>query len=101
SPILNTKPYQEGLVKGLTLIERLREQGHPISVLNMGGGFGIHYRKQEAQPAAAFAEVILPAVRETGCRLVLEPGRFIVGNAGVLVSRVLYRKESGGKHFLI
>ena len=48
----------------------------------MGGGFGIHYRKQEAKPASAFAEVILPAVKETGCQLVLEPGRFIVGNAG-------------------
>ncbi|MGH7169729.1 MAG: diaminopimelate decarboxylase [Gemmataceae bacterium] len=101
SPILSTKPYQEGLDKGLVLIERLREQGHPIGVLNMGGGFGIHYRKQEAQPAQAFAEVIVPAVRKAKCRLVLEPGRFIVGNAGILVSRVLFTKESGGKHFLI
>jgi diaminopimelate decarboxylase len=85
----------------VVLIEQLRKQGHDIQVLNMGGGFGIHYRKQEAQPASAFAEVILPAVRATKCRLVLEPGRFIVGNAGILVSRVLYRKESGGKRFLI
>jgi diaminopimelate decarboxylase len=101
SPILSTKPYQEGVAKGLVLIERLREQGHKISVLNMGGGFGIHYRKQEALPAQAFAEVIVPAVQQAHCRLVLEPGRFIVGNAGILVSRVLYTKESGGKHFLI
>jgi diaminopimelate decarboxylase len=101
SPILSTQPYRDGAAKGLVLIQRLREQGHPVSVLNMGGGFGIHYRKQEAQPAAAFAEVIVPAVRQTGCRLVLEPGRFIVGNAGALLSRVLYTKESGGKHFLI
>ena len=101
SPILSTKPYQEGVAKGLVLIERLREQGHPISVLNMGGGFGIHYRKQEAQPAQAFAEVIVPAVQKASCRLVLEPGRFIVGNAGILVSRVMFTKESGGKHFLI
>lgn len=101
SPILSTKPYQEGVAKGLALIERLREQGHPIGVLNMGGGFGIHYRKQEAQPAHAFAEVIVPAVQKSKCRLVLEPGRFIVGNAGILVSRVLFTKESGGKHFLI
>jgi diaminopimelate decarboxylase len=101
SPILSTQPYKEGAAKGLVLIERLREQGHPISVLNMGGGFGIHYRKQEAQPATAFAEVIVPVVRQARCRLVLEPGRFIVGNAGILLSRVLYTKESGGKHFLI
>ncbi len=101
SPILSTQPYREGVAKGVWLIEKLREQGHPISVLNMGGGFGIHYRKQEAQPAAAFAEVIVPAVQQLRCRLVLEPGRFIVGNAGILVSRVIYTKESGGKHFII
>jgi diaminopimelate decarboxylase len=101
SPILSAAPYQQGVDKGLVLIEQLRKQGHPISVLNMGGGFGINYRKQEAQPASAFAEVIVPAVKKAGCRLVLEPGRFIVGNAGILLSRVLYNKESGGKHFLI
>jgi diaminopimelate decarboxylase len=101
SPILSTQPYREGVAKGVWLIEKLREQGHPISVLNMGGGFGIHYRKQEAKPASAFAEVIVPAVQQLGCRLVLEPGRFIVGNAGILVSRVIYTKESGGKHFII
>jgi diaminopimelate decarboxylase len=101
SPILSTQPYKDGAAKGLMLIDRLREQGHPIRLLNMGGGFGIHYRKQEAQPAAAFAEVIVPAVRQARCRLILEPGRFIVGNAGILVSRVLYRKETGGKHYLI
>ena len=101
SPILDTKPYREGLEKAVVLVERLRKQGHRIETMNMGGGFGIHYRKQEAQPASAFAEVIVPAVSKAGCRLVLEPGRFIVGNAGILLSRVLYNKESGGKHFLI
>lgn len=101
SPILSAKPYQDGVAKGLVLIERLRAMGHTISVLNMGGGFGIHYRKNEAQPARAFAEVIVPAVQQAKCKLVLEPGRFIVGNAGILVSRVLFLKESGGKHFLI
>jgi len=101
SPILDTKPYREGVEKGRMLIERLREQGHQIQYMNMGGGFGIHYRKQEALPASAFAEVIVPAVKAAGCKLALEPGRFIVGNAGVLVSRVIFTKESGGKHFII
>jgi diaminopimelate decarboxylase len=101
SPILSVEPYRAGIAKGVRLIEELRKQGHPLSILNMGGGFGIHYRKQEAQPAKAFAEVIVPAVQETGCRLVLEPGRFIVGNAGILVGRVLYNKETGGKHYVI
>ena len=101
SPILKTDPYRDGAQKAVTLIERLRQQSHPIRYLNMGGGFGIHYRKQEALPASAFAEVILPAVRATGCKLILEPGRFIVGNAGILVSQVLFTKHSGGKNFVI
>ena len=101
SPILSADPYFAGAAKGVAIIAALRKQGHPIRVLNMGGGFGIHYRKQEALPASAFAAAILPAVRETGCQLVLEPGRFIVGNAGVLVSKVLYTKETGGKRYVI
>jgi diaminopimelate decarboxylase len=103
SPILSVEPYRAGIAKALILMERLCELGHgqSVSVLNMGGGFGIHYRKQEALPAQAFADVILPGVLKARWRLVLEPGRFIVGNAGILLSRVLYTKESGGKHFLI
>ena len=101
SPILKAEPYRLGCQKAVTLIAALRKQGHPIELLNMGGGFGIHYRKDEALPASAFAEVILPAVKETGCQLVLEPGRFIVGNAGILVSRVLFNKETGGKRYVI
>jgi diaminopimelate decarboxylase len=101
SPILSVEPYRQGMEKGLFLIDKLRGQGHRIECWNMGGGFGIHYRKQEALPATAFAEVIVPAVKKSGCRLILEPGRFIVGNAGILVSRVIYTKDSGGKHFVI
>jgi diaminopimelate decarboxylase len=101
SPILTTEPYKAGGAKAVSLIAALRKQGHEIQYLNMGGGFGIHYREQEAQPASAFAEVIIPAVKETACRLVLEPGRFIVGNAGVLVSKVLFNKETGGKRYII
>ena len=101
SPILSTEPYRQGIDKGLMLIDQLRKQGHQINIWNMGGGFGIHYRKQEALPASAFAEVIVPGIQKSGCKLVLEPGRFIVGNAGLLVSRVIYTKDSGGKHFVI
>ncbi len=101
SPILSAEPYRQGAEKAIRLVDALRKQGHSIEYLNMGGGFGIHYRKQEALPASAFAEVILPAVRATKCQLVLEPGRFIVGNAGLLLSRVIFTKESGGKHYII
>lgn len=101
SPILSVEPYRLGVAKAKALIGELRKQGHPIRILNMGGGFGIHYRKKEALPASAFAEVIVPATKELGCKLVLEPGRFIAGNAGILVGRVIYTKESGGKLFVI
>jgi len=101
SPILKAEPYRQGAEKGVALIKAFRAQGHEIKYLNMGGGFGINYRKDEAKPASAFAEVILPAVRETGCQLILEPGRFIVGNAAILVSRVLFTKSTGGKHYII
>jgi diaminopimelate decarboxylase len=101
SPIITTQPYRQGAEKAVQLVEQLRRQGHAIEYINMGGGFGIHYRKQEAPPASAFAEVIVPAVKAAGCKLILEPGRFLVGNAGILVSRVIFTKESGGRHFVI
>ncbi len=101
SPIITVEPYRQGIAKGLVLIDQLRAQGHQITIWNMGGGFGIHYKKNEALPATAFAEVIVPGIQKSGCKLVLEPGRFIVGNAGLLVSRVIYTKDSGGKHFVI
>ena len=101
SPILKADPYRAGSAKAVTLIKAFRAQGHDIKYLNMGGGFGINYRKQEALPASAFAEVILPAVRETGCQLVLEPGRFIVGNAAIIASRVIFTKSTGGKNYII
>jgi diaminopimelate decarboxylase len=101
SPILSAEPYRQGIEKGLVLIDKLRKQGHPIQYLNMGGGFGIHYRKLEALPAETFAAVIVPGVKAAKCQLILEPGRFIVGNAGLLVSQVIYTKTSGGKSFVI
>jgi len=81
SPILTTEPYRAALERAVPLVEQLRKQGHDIRYLNMGGGFGIHYRKKEALPADAFADVMVPAVEAAGCKLILEPGRFIVGNA--------------------
>jgi diaminopimelate decarboxylase len=67
----------------------------------MGGGFGIGYRGHEARPIEEFAKAVVPAIKATGCRLAMEPGRVIAGNSGILVSRVLYTKQSGDKRFLI
>ncbi len=101
SQITSTEPYAGAVAKGVELIGRLREMGHPIAWYNMGGGYGINYKGHEARPVEEFARVIVPGVKAAGCRLAIEPGRVIVGNAGILLSRVLYTKQSGEKRFLI
>lgn len=101
SPILTAEPYAEAVKKAVDVVTEYRRQGHDINWVNLGGGFGIHYRKQEALPASEYAKVIVPAIQAAGCRLALEPGRFIVGNSGILVSRVIYTKREGGKLFVI
>jgi diaminopimelate decarboxylase len=101
SQITTVDPYAAAVAKGVELIGRLKAMGHPIAWYNMGGGFGIDYRGGEARPIAAFAAAMLPGLQSTGCRLALEPGRSIAGNAGILLSRVIYTKQSGEKRFLI
>ena len=103
SQITSLEPHTAALPKGVAFVETVRRMGHPIEWFNIGGGFGIHYKKQEARAAEEYARIIIPEVKKLGpsVRLALEPGRFIVGNAGILVSRVLYTKESGDKRFVI
>ncbi len=101
SQITSTEPYAGAVAKGVELIAQLRKLGHPIEWYNMGGGYGISYRGNEARPVEEFAQVIVPGIKAAGCRLAIEPGRVIAGNAGILVSRVIYTKQSGEKRFLI
>ncbi len=101
SQITTVEPYGHAAEKGVEIIGQLRAMGHPIEWYNMGGGFGIAYRGGEAKAIEAFAEVIVPKVAATGCRLAMEPGRVVVGNAGILVSQVIFTKKSGDKRFLI
>lgn len=101
SPILTTEPYEAAGQKAIEVVEALRRDGHDINWINLGGGFGISYRGNEGLPAEAYAKVIVPAVKAAKCRLALEPGRFIVGNSCVLVSRVVFTKREGGKLFVI
>jgi diaminopimelate decarboxylase len=101
SPINTTDPYEQAARKALEVVTELRRQGHQTNWINLGGGFGLNYRGSEAPPAAAYADVILPAVQQAECRLALEPGRSIVGNSGVLISQVIYTKREGGKLFII
>lgn len=101
SQITTVEPYASAAAKGVDVIKRLREIGHPISWWNMGGGFGISYRGEEGKPVSEFAAAVLPAIKESGCRLAMEPGRVVAGNAGVLLSRVIFTKQSGDKRFVI
>ncbi len=101
SQILNPKPYAEAIGKVLGLFNEARQMGHPLSILNIGGGMGIGYDNEAAFSAREFAKIVLAEVRGRHLRLLLEPGRYLVGNAGILVTRVLYRKENGGKKFVI
>lgn len=101
SQITSVEPYIGAATKAVDLIDRLRKMGHPIGWFNMGGGFGIPYKGKEAIPISEFAKAVVPLVKKTKCRLAMEPGRVIVGEAGILVSRVLYTKQSGEKRFLI
>jgi len=101
SQIVSTSPYVESMNKFVKLITNLRDAGISIDTLNIGGGLGIIYDEETPSTAQDFAEAILPLVESTGCRLVLEPGRFIVGNAGILVTRVTYIKPTDTKNFVI
>ncbi len=102
SQIIKTAPHAQALAKVGKFIAARRSRLPHLKFLNMGGGMGILYDLEKPPPAQDFAARLLPLVRKTGLRLVMEPGRFIVGNAGILLTRVLYVKESGGdKRFVI
>jgi len=103
SQISQFAPYEVGLQRLLHLRGEIeRETGLRLEYLDVGGGLAVTYDAAErAVDVSKFGEVILALVGGSGLRILLEPGRFLVGNAGVLLTRVLYRKRSGGKEFII
>ncbi len=101
SQILAVEPYRAAVEQVHELANRVRADGHDLEYIDVGGGLGISYAGGEGISASAFAEAILPQLRSSGLKLIVEPGRYIVGPAGVLVTRVLYVKEGGGKRFVI
>jgi diaminopimelate decarboxylase len=102
SQILDPAPYREGLARLVDLIRRLRAAGvDTLTTLDIGGGLGIRYRDEAPLEPARFVDAILPLARETGLTLVIEPGRFLVGSAGVLLTSVLSRKHTGGKELVL
>ena len=101
SQLVSTRPIVEAATKVAALAHRLKRDGIALDYLNIGGGLGIRYKDETPEGPAALARHIVPLVRETGCTLILEPGRFIVGNAGALLARVLYVKRNPVKTFVI
>jgi diaminopimelate decarboxylase len=101
SQILDVEPFGKALSAILDLVHELKREEIPLEFLDLGGGLGISYAGEPTISAERFAEEVVPQVAETGLKLVLEPGRFIVGEAGTLVTRVIYVKEGGGKRFVI
>jgi diaminopimelate decarboxylase len=102
SQILDTSPLLEAADKVLALAVRLRAAGHPISHVDFGGGLGVQYQESDASPLIGdFVSNLRGKLLECGFRVMVEPGRSIVGPAGVLLTRVLYRKRNGDKEFVI
>jgi len=104
SPVYSAEPYVQAIEKALTLIDDLRDQNFQINMLDLGGGFGADYETLQSPVAADYAAQIVPLLENRvrdGLQIVMEPGRTIAGNAGILLLRVLYIKKSGEKTFII
>jgi len=101
SPVNSPEPYDQALARVVPFLEDCRGRGAEIEWLDIGGGFGIEYQGGETAGPEEYARAIAPHVRRSGCRAILEPGRYLVGNAAALVTRVQYVKQSGGKRFVI
>lgn len=103
SQITELSPFDDAFALLSDFVRELRDDGHTISHVDLGGGLGIPYREDNEPPPdpAAYAEVVKRATRGLGCKLIFEPGRLIVGNAGILVTRVLYLKRGEAKTFVI
>jgi diaminopimelate decarboxylase len=101
SQLTEVSPFVDALRRLKLLIERLRGEGIEIRYLDLGGGLGITYRDEEPPPPKEYAQVLMVETDRLDCRLIFEPGRVIVVNAGILVTRVLYLKEGPAKNFII
>ena len=102
SQLSRVDPYRIGTERLTNIAADLQQRGvGALRYLDIGGGLGVRYDTEEPPDLARFAQSVLPLVAESGLQLIMEPGRFVVGNAGVLLTRVLYRKHSGGKEYVI
>ena len=101
SQITKAEPFVKAIKKVLPLVKELKKSIKTFKYFDLGGGLGIVYDKEKPTTAKNFAKAILPLIKGLNLTLVLEPGRFIAGNAGILTAKVLYLKQSGKKNFVI
>ena len=103
SQIIDLQPFRDAFAVLAEFVGVLRADGHTISHIDVGGGLGVPYREDNEPPPDpnAYAAIVKSATQNLGCRLILEPGRLIVGNAGILVTRVLHVKHGDAKNFVV
>jgi diaminopimelate decarboxylase len=104
SQIIKLAPYAESVEKSAQLVDELKRRGFDIKYFNIGGGLGIRYKDEEAPSPKDLVDAVRPtleALGTSGTKILCEMGRYIAGNAGVLLTRVIYRKRSGGKNFIV
>jgi len=108
SMIKKAEPYRKMAETLAAFVKEMQAEGLPLEHIDLGGGIGVDYSKTLAEHGSPFfldpnelAAEIMPILQSTGCEIYLEPGRSIVGSNGLLLIRVLYRKETGGKKFLV
>jgi len=94
-------PFVDAVRKILPLIDRLREKGHVVEALDLGGGYGADYETETVPSAEQYAAGLVPLLKGKGLRLIMEPGKSICANAAILLTRVLYTKQGGSKKFII
>ena len=94
-------PYVTYVKKVLPLVKKLRDKGHTIDRLDLGGGYGADYETATVPSAAEYAERIVPLLKTAGLKLILEPGKSIIANAAVMLTRTVFKKSGGEKKFVI
>jgi len=101
SQITESGPFVNAIDKMVIFAQNLKQKGIDLEYLNIGGGLGIIYDKETPQTAQKFAKKILPLLKKTRLKIIIEPGRFIAGPAGILVTKILYVKRTPKKRFVI
>ncbi|MCX7738903.1 MAG: diaminopimelate decarboxylase [Hydrogenothermaceae bacterium] len=102
SQITDLSVYEEAAQKTAELVFQLKREGIELQYFNIGGGLGIRYRPEDKVPTPKdLANIVIPIASQTGLKLIVEPGRSIIGEAGALITKVMFLKDKGDKHFVI